>query len=356
MQTKPVHTRAVPLVSSMQRAAPWLSLVLLLAFASPAHAEREHRVRGGQTLGAIAKRYGITVWSLAAANRLDPEAKVRKGQILTVPDRGVVFVNEGQTLWSIARRHDTTPKAIARANRIAVDKALKPGTRLILPGYAPGKGKGKGGRGWGSPKKHGRVTFYRVANKKKLTVTLVNRNGRVRKAAVEQLARFLRPRNSRRWRRPPRRLVALLAKASDHFGGRTLHVVSGYRKAGGYTGRESRHTDGAAIDFRIKGVPNSALRDYLRRFERVGVGYYPNSTFVHLDVRKTKAYWVDVSRPGARPRYVAPSEFQNQRKAHAQAGSGGASNSAATAQAAAPSAPSEAAAAGAAAALDLSDL
>jgi hypothetical protein len=34
----------------------------------------------------------------------------------------------------------------------------------------------------------------------------------------------------------------------------------------------------------------------------VGVGYYPNSSFVHLDVRETNTYWVDYAGPGEAPR------------------------------------------------------
>ena len=95
------------------------------------------------------------------------------------------------------------------------------------------------------------------------------------------------------------RLLKLLAKASDTFGGRTLYVVSGYRP-----GRRSRHAKAQAVDFRIEGVPNWALRDYCLTFDRVGVGYYPNSTFVHLDVRERKTSWTDLSRPGQRSRYL----------------------------------------------------
>ncbi|HEY2513991.1 MAG TPA: hypothetical protein VGI39_24155, partial [Polyangiaceae bacterium] len=35
-------------------------------------------------------------------------------------------------------------------------------------------------------------------------------------------------------------------------------------------------------------------------------GYYPNSTFVHMDVREKSAFWIDFSRPGEPPRYNAP--------------------------------------------------
>ena len=59
---------------------------------------------------------------------------------------------------------------------------------------------------------------------------------------------------------------------------------------------------GLACDFRVVGVKNTELRDYLRHaFKHVGVGYYPNSSFVHLDVRQgASAFWIDYSGPGER--------------------------------------------------------
>jgi hypothetical protein len=62
---------------------------------------------------------------------------------------------------------------------------------------------------------------------------------------------------------------------------------------------------GLACDFRVAGVKNTELRDYLRAgFQKVGVGYYPNSSFVHLDMRKDKsAFWIDYSGPGERAVY-----------------------------------------------------
>lgn len=98
------------------------------------------------------------------------------------------------------------------------------------------------------------------------------------------------------------RLLSLMAQVSDAFGGRTIRVVSGYREHS--HAKNSRHKLGRAVDFSIDGVPNWALRDYLRLQRNVGVGYYPNSTFVHLDVRERPAYWVDLSRHGEAPKYV----------------------------------------------------
>jgi hypothetical protein len=98
-------------------------------------------------------------------------------------------------------------------------------------------------------------------------------------------------------------LIRLIAQVSDVFGGRPIHVISGYREKS--HAKDSRHKLGKALDFSIEGVPNWALRDYLRRLRYTGIGYYPNSSFVHVDVRGYPAYWIDKSRPGAPPSYVA---------------------------------------------------
>lgn len=90
-------------------------------------------------------------------------------------------------------------------------------------------------------------------------------------------------------------LLERLQKVADHFPGKTVEVVSGHRPEARLS---SRHHHGRALDFRLRGVTRERLRDFLRSFEATGVGYYPNSTFVHMDVREDKGYWVDRSGPG----------------------------------------------------------
>lgn len=97
------------------------------------------------------------------------------------------------------------------------------------------------------------------------------------------------------------RLIQLIADVSDEFGGRTIRIVSGYRETS--FAPDSKHKVGEAFDFSIPGVPNQILKDFLRSLPDVGVGYYPNSTHVHLDVREKPTYWVDYSRPGQAPLY-----------------------------------------------------
>jgi hypothetical protein len=62
---------------------------------------------------------------------------------------------------------------------------------------------------------------------------------------------------------------------------------------------------GHAIDFAVRGVPTEVVRDFCNTLKDVGVGYYPKSGFVHLDVRNANARWVDESGPGEPPRYAS---------------------------------------------------
>jgi hypothetical protein len=55
---------------------------------------------------------------------------------------------------------------------------------------------------------------------------------------------------------------------------------------------------GRAVDIVVPGVPNDEVAGYAREFGRVGVGHYPVSGFVHLDVRDRSFFWRDPSGPG----------------------------------------------------------
>jgi hypothetical protein len=101
------------------------------------------------------------------------------------------------------------------------------------------------------------------------------------------------------------RLVELVARVVERWPGHVIEVVSGYRPSGDpHAG--SRHAHARALDFRVVGVAREALRDFCRTLPLAGVGYYPHSVFVHLDVRdrsEGSARWTDYSEPGERARY-----------------------------------------------------
>ncbi|MBX3274539.1 MAG: LysM peptidoglycan-binding domain-containing protein [Sandaracinaceae bacterium] len=270
----------------------------LLFASAPAAAQRSHVVRPGQSLSRIARQHRVGVWDLAHANRLEPTATLRPGQTLTIPPQGVTFVRPGQTLSQIAREHDTTVAELERLNRLR--GGLRAGTRLILPGYVA-EAAYAGPRAWGAPPEPGVARIRR--HREVVTVRLRDAEGRVTDEALRRLGELMRLREDDAARIPHPRLAALLAAISDHFGGREITLVSGRRPAGGSTREASRHVTGRATDIRLEGVPRRELWDYCRTLALTGCGYYPRSTFVHVDVRAQAAQWVDWAGPGGRARY-----------------------------------------------------
>ena len=79
----------------------------------------------------------------------------------------------------------------------------------------------------------------------------------------------------------------------------TIHVISGYRSprtnealrqsSSGVASR-SLHMEGMALDLRLPGVDLARLRDAAWDLQRGGVGYYPGSDFVHVDVGRTRRW------------------------------------------------------------------
>lgn len=80
------------------------------------------------------------------------------------------------------------------------------------------------------------------------------------------------------------------------------HIISGYRsphtntmlreRGGAVTGVASKslHMSGKAIDIRVPGVKLDHLRGAARSLKLGGVGFYPSSNFVHVDVGRVR-YW-----------------------------------------------------------------
>lgn len=99
-------------------------------------------------------------------------------------------------------------------------------------------------------------------------------------------------------------LLVRLQRLGEAFEGHAIQIYSGYRPQSGPT---SRHHHGRALDLMVDGVERERIRDVASCLERTGVGWYPNSTFVHIDVRDESHYWVDLSGPGESPSYATGS-------------------------------------------------
>lgn len=239
------------------------------------------------------------------------------------------IVQPGHTLDAIARRYHVSVKAILAANHVTDPRSLKPGESLVIPGVDPPSKKDPGAirasggsaqhetaeasahgqstfasleRGQESRRRAAGDTIHAVHLGEEFRVRVKDGRGHVPASALSAFERMMR--EGEATHPIDARLVALVGIVSHHFGGRTLEVVSGYRPYSPtqYTAH-SNHNTGRALDFRVAGVPNEALRDFCRTLRNAGCGYYPRSTFVHLDVREASAYWVDWARPGEPPRY-----------------------------------------------------
>jgi uncharacterized protein YcbK (DUF882 family) len=84
-------------------------------------------------------------------------------------------------------------------------------------------------------------------------------------------------------------------KCKDPF-----HIISGYRtprsnailrKRKKGVARNSLHMYGKAVDISLPGYNLRALRRAAMKLKSGGVGYYPRSRFVHLDVGKVRYWW-----------------------------------------------------------------
>lgn len=95
-------------------------------------------------------------------------------------------------------------------------------------------------------------------------------------------------------------LIVLLNDVSDKFGdNQVLHIISGYRSpesnaklaaASNGVAKHSMHMDGKAIDIRMPGKNLAQLHKAAMSMKAGGVGYYPDSQFVHMDTGRVR-YW-----------------------------------------------------------------
>lgn len=97
----------------------------------------------------------------------------------------------------------------------------------------------------------------------------------------------------------PEALVARVVAAAEHFGVREVRVISGFRhpkynlllrKKGHEVARKSQHTEGMAIDFFLPEVETRPLYDWLLEVHEGGVGFYPISEFVHVDLGRKRTW------------------------------------------------------------------
>ncbi len=113
-------------------------------------------------------------------------------------------------------------------------------------------------------------------------------------ASVEQNTwdTFLRCHFTDKTHHMDKRLAGVLVGAALRMKSNAIDIVSGFRapkynlmlrKKGHEVARESQHTQGTAVDFRLRGIPIKRVWKYVRSLKLGGVGFYKESAFVHAD-------------------------------------------------------------------------
>jgi uncharacterized protein YcbK (DUF882 family) len=90
------------------------------------------------------------------------------------------------------------------------------------------------------------------------------------------------------------RLIDLLFRIAQRTGQKIV-LVSGFRAPMFSRAQLSFHTRGMAADIRIPGMTPLMVRDMAESMGVHGLGYYPVSGFVHVDVRDQHSRWTDYS-------------------------------------------------------------
>ncbi len=129
-------------------------------------------------------------------------------------------------------------------------------------------------------------------------------NGSYDPAVLEKLNWFLRDwRNNDRTRMDPRLFDVIWEAYRTAGATQPIVIVSAYRspetnamlrhRSRGVA-EHSQHILGRAMDTTMPGMPMERIREIGMRLQRGGVGYYPSSNFVHLDVGGVR-YWPRMS-------------------------------------------------------------
>jgi uncharacterized protein YcbK (DUF882 family) len=143
------------------------------------------------------------------------------------------------------------------------------------------------------------LAFYNTHTLERLHICYC-RNGKYDIKALAKINHILRDHRSGEVEAIDTRLLDLLHVLSHQSNPQQpFHVISGYRSAAtnkklrkNSSGVASRslHMQGKAIDIRIPGFKTGQLGQVARKLKAGGVGYYPKSDFVHVDVGRVR-YW-----------------------------------------------------------------
>lgn len=143
------------------------------------------------------------------------------------------------------------------------------------------------------------LKFFNTHTQERLEVCY-HRNGRYDRDAIAAVNNILRDHRTNEVHPIDRRLLDLLHTIRTTAGPDScLHIISGYRspvtnaelrRKSRRVARKSLHMSGHAVDIRIPGVRTASVRKIAIGLNQGGVGYYPRSDFVHVDVGRVRVW------------------------------------------------------------------
>ena len=112
-------------------------LVFLLCLVKGLSGETIHEVRKNETLGGIARKYGISTSALQAYNGIKNPNLLFVGKKLKIPNNSskeiIYEVRKGDSLGGIAKRFGANPSSLALINKIERPDLIRIGQKLIIP-------------------------------------------------------------------------------------------------------------------------------------------------------------------------------------------------------------------------------
>jgi uncharacterized protein YcbK (DUF882 family) len=148
-----------------------------------------------------------------------------------------------------------------------------------------------------------RLHLYNTHTAERIDI-VYRRDGKYMPEALAELDYFLRDHRTGDVRHFDPRLYDILSDLTASVGhpGGEIDIVCGYRTSSTNeslrartTGvaKNSLHIQAEAIDLRMPGVDTLSLRKAALSLARGGVGYYPHSNFIHVDVGRVRQWCFD---------------------------------------------------------------
>jgi len=143
------------------------------------------------------------------------------------------------------------------------------------------------------------LKFFNTHTRERLEVCYC-RDGQYDHDAIAAVNRILRDHRTDEIHPIDTRLLDLLHAIRTEVGrDSSLHIISGYRspatnallhRRSSGVASKSLHMQGYAADIRIPGFRTAAIRKIALGLHKGGVGYYPKSDFVHVDIGRVRTW------------------------------------------------------------------